>query len=430
MDDDEFRHFNSSDDDGGAAAGAGGAVGPPGRVDLELARQEVEEARHYMLFIASLPPPLSCILGTDAVESHEEAIADLHELQEAARKAKHHGTAPRVHWEHVHPDFVRSFTRFHCYDDLYRAATLLLPHHSVVYGRMGSKLSRVDALGLLCARLASPARWVEYRKVLGYHPSKSIDIVQTVADILQIQWHGRLLFITDEMLALRDKFADAIRARGSPYRRCIGFIDGTLRPIARPTRGQATMFSGHHRTHDLSFQAVITPEGLLRDVTGPWHGRAHDSRILRESGLLDRMETFCESDDPDDNYYIYGDRAYGLESRYLQSAIRAPHDDRERRLNRIMSSLRDAVEHGFGMVTNHWRFLRDSDRQQSLESPVALYFRDAVLLSNVLTCLYQNQVGRYYDLRAPLLEDYLHPHNMVALPRDHYSFGREGRQED
>lgn len=68
------------------------------------------------------------------------------------------------------------------------------------------------------------------------------------------------------------------------------------------------------------------------------------------------------------------------------------------------------------MATNHWRFLRDCDQQESLKSPVALYFRDAILLSYVLTCLYhQNEVGEYYGLRVPLLEDYVHPQTMVAL---------------
>ena len=38
-------------------------------------------------------------------------------------------------------------------------------------------------------------------------------------------------------------FSQAVEAKGAPQ--CWGIIDGTPRPIARPTRNQRIMFSGH-----------------------------------------------------------------------------------------------------------------------------------------------------------------------------------------
>lgn len=49
-------------------------------------------------------------------------------------------------------------------------------------------------------------------------------------------------------------FAAAIEAKGAPLHQCWGFIDGTVRPIARPVRNQRIMYSGHKRIHCLKFQ--------------------------------------------------------------------------------------------------------------------------------------------------------------------------------
>ena len=44
---------------------------------------------------------------------------------------------------------------------------------------------------------------------------------------------------------------------------CFGFIDGTVRPIARPTQNQREVFSGHERCQAIKFQAVTLPNGLM-----------------------------------------------------------------------------------------------------------------------------------------------------------------------
>jgi hypothetical protein len=50
------------------------------------------------------------------------------------------------------------------------------------------------------------------------------------------------------------QFSDAIYAKGAPLQTCWGFIDRTVRPIARPVRNQRIMFSGHKRVHCIKFQ--------------------------------------------------------------------------------------------------------------------------------------------------------------------------------
>lgn len=49
-------------------------------------------------------------------------------------------------------------------------------------------------------------------------------------------------------------FSVAIEQKGAPLSTCIGFIDGTVRQIARPVVNQQIMYSGHKRVHCIKFQ--------------------------------------------------------------------------------------------------------------------------------------------------------------------------------
>ena len=49
-------------------------------------------------------------------------------------------------------------------------------------------------------------------------------------------------------------FSDAVHSKGAALNNCWGFIDGTVRPVARPSLSQNIMYSGHKRVHCLKFQ--------------------------------------------------------------------------------------------------------------------------------------------------------------------------------
>ncbi|KAF4138678.1 DDE superfamily endonuclease [Phytophthora infestans] len=78
-------------------------------------------------------------------------------------------------------------------------------------------------------------------------------------------------------------YAAAVVARGSPIDRCIGFVDGTVRGIARPVHNQRQCYNGHKRKHALKYQGVMAPDGLFIDFYGPVLGRRHDVYLLRVS---------------------------------------------------------------------------------------------------------------------------------------------------
>lgn len=79
--------------------------------------------------------------------------------------------------------------------------------------------------------------------------------------------------------------ADAINAR-CPLSNVSGFIDGTLRRIARPGVAQRACYNGHKKHHGLKWQNVIAPDGMIIDQWGPVEGRRGDIWLLRESDLF------------------------------------------------------------------------------------------------------------------------------------------------
>ena len=51
-------------------------------------------------------------------------------------------------------------------------------------------------------------------------------------------------------------YADAESARGAALQNCFGFVDGTVRPIARPGEHQRLVYNGHKRVHSLKISVA------------------------------------------------------------------------------------------------------------------------------------------------------------------------------
>ena len=46
------------------------------------------------------------------------------------------------------------------------------------------------------------------------------------------------------------------------------------------------IYDGNKRIHATTFQPVVTPNGLIAMLDGPYEGRKHDSGVLTDSVLL------------------------------------------------------------------------------------------------------------------------------------------------
>ena len=158
-------------------------------------------------------------------------------------------------------------------------------------------------------------------------------------------------------------YADATYNKGAPLENCVGFVDGTVRRIARPKYNQRVMYNGHKRVHAIKFQSVVLPNGLIGNLAGPFEGKRYDSTMLHESGLLTSLEqvTFFNNHP----LCLHGDPAYPLGVR-LQAPFRNVEITPEmQEFNREMSRVRVSVEWMFGNVTNNFTFV-DFKKQMKL----------------------------------------------------------------
>lgn len=137
---------------------------------------------------------------------------------------------------------------------------------------------RRTALCMLLARLAYPNRLCDLALKFGW-PIERVSRISTVTQtIIHEKWQHLLMWdvqrLTPERLAL---YARTIERKGAPIGTVWGFIDGTIRGIARPTQHQRTCYNGWKRKHCLKYHAIVTLDGLISHLFGPVDGRRNDA---------------------------------------------------------------------------------------------------------------------------------------------------------
>jgi nuclease HARBI1 len=73
-----------------------------------------------------------------------------------------------------------------------------------------------------------------------------------------------------------------------------------------------------------------------------------------------------------------------------------------------MASVRIEVEHAFGSVVRVWPFLDAWWKHWIFPSPLGVYYRIGVLLTNALNCVCPHQTSQAFDCEPPTLEEYFH----------------------
>lgn len=130
---------------------------------------------------------------------------------------------------------------------------------------------KLEGLCILLRRMSFPCRYSDMLARFGRPVPELSMISNTVMNyIYDIHGH-KLCQWNHDLLNPRDfnTYTDAISNKGAALQNCFGFIDGTIRPICRPSQQQRIMFNGHKRVHSLEFQSVTLPNGLIANLFGP-----------------------------------------------------------------------------------------------------------------------------------------------------------------
>jgi hypothetical protein len=384
----------------------------------DLRKRREGEAPSRRVFLAKL------LLGWDLLRQ-----ADAPNTQTV-----HSGGYPRRTWRKWREDHFEATFRFRKEDMPRLMAALDLPQEFVT--SEGAKFTADEAMTILLLKLTTPTTLHAIHVATGRRPGHTSGLLKLLFKWIDDKWSLRLLGSDLERWTSHfPEWADAIFEKTG--RRgldgCIGFIDGTLRGIARPNHDEDVMFNGallpclvfappptdpfrraharvgHHWAHGLVYQAWVAPNGLCIDLAGPVRGRRHDTHLLRKSKLLVRLKAACAAAGyVDGTYCLYADAGYHI-SPFLIAAFRraaGAMPAAKAALNRVMSGVRIAVEWGFGRVTNLFGALDYTRRQQVNRTPVGLMYRTAVILANAHCCLYGNQTTQAFDVAPPTLEEY------------------------
>lgn len=103
--------------------------------------------------------------------------------------------------------------------------------------------SGVEALAVVCSRLAYPNRWCDEAELFGRSESSLQAIFMDAITELDANWSDKLQFVDFDRVGPRfPEYAAGIADRGALLPRCVGFVDGTFIPICRPSEGQQEVY--------------------------------------------------------------------------------------------------------------------------------------------------------------------------------------------
>lgn len=263
------------------------------------------------------------------------------------------------------------------------------------------------ALFLFLHRMADGCRYFVMATMYGYHTS-----------VLSESWRvllATLGAVAAEALTLKPLRAEKLETLVESVREMTGrgdfvaFIDGTAYAIARPGENQHLYYSGRTRKHEVRYQVVVTPDGIIREASPEFFGRAHDRSILRSTEYAERGLILKGRDGR--QLYTYGDSGYRPEEGCVKAShrpyINRPVGPEQREDNARMATARIAIENIFSRLVNLWKILVMKFKLRlNCESEKIVHI--AFFLTNVITCLERgNQISQRFNVYPPTAAEYI-----------------------
>jgi DDE superfamily endonuclease len=294
------------------------------------------------------------------------------------------------------------FTRTQIYD--------ILPYLQLdaVEYRFRNKPSNELAISIVLARLSYPRKGQDLSGIFGRSAAYISAVFNDVVEYLFlrykgiIEWHPTITYERCRFFAAKLEHQSRTKTPG-----IWGFLDGTFRVICRPTTGQRIFYSGYKKKHGFKYQALVTPDGILSSLMGPFEGRINDNNMYSQSGLESRLHQLFDGREP---LFIFGDSQYdscfGVLSPYKRFTELSAN---QKRFNAELAWSRISVEQAFGRVQNIFSANAFELQVKIHLQQVACFFVASALFTNIQTCMEGNQVGRRFQVSPPSLHQYLSP---------------------
>jgi hypothetical protein len=176
---------------------------------------------------------------------------------------------------------------------------------------------------------------------------------------------------------------------------------------------QCLVYNKWKKVHNILFQNVTTPYGLIADFAGPYVGKNNDLNALADSNILARWHAALLGAglNPAD-YDMLGDKLY-MNVPNLWRLYKHPMCDQAEIDNTIESEPRTMVEWVNGKISSNWKGLQFKENLKLRLTNVGMHFIVAALLTNAHTLLLGGQTMNYmfdpddpFRIEMPTLEDY------------------------
>ena len=311
---------------------------------------------------------------------NDEEFVLLHDLQKSQNLVFPYWKYDRFHLDDLENDECIAEFRFEKEDIFILNVVLQLPERICCYN--GTNVSSLEALCIFLKRYAYPCRYLDMISRFCRSVPELCIINNHMLNFIYDRWSFLLSSMNQLSPANIQIFADAIHQKGSPLEKFWGFVDGTVRPICRPGENQRILYNGHTKVHAIKFQSVVAPNGMVANLFGPVEGRCHDSGMLGDSGLFNKLQQHAYG--PQHNLLcIYGDPAYPLRPHLMGPFKGAGTTPVQHQWNKATSQVRISVEWIFGDIFNYFKFL---DFKKGLKLQLSAVSKMYIACSLMHTC--------------------------------------------
>ena len=129
---------------------------------------------------------------------------------------------------------------------------------------------KTEALCLLLRRFASPCRYEDLVPPFGRPVPQLSTVVSETMDLFYARFGNLFLHLNQPWLSQANlvDFSQSIYSKRAALDNCWGFIDGTVRPVARPGEHQTVLFNGEFMP--LNFKVLLHLMALLLTFLVLW----------------------------------------------------------------------------------------------------------------------------------------------------------------